>query len=97
MSTKNADQNLMENLLILEKSGCDLYLHGTIESSTGNVQQSFKTALDDSLHMQERIYSEMASKGWYAPDSAEQNRVEQVKQKYCSCDPCNCDPCGCQG
>ncbi|MDE5755327.1 MAG: spore coat protein [Oscillospiraceae bacterium] len=79
------DKSLMENLLILEKSGCDLYLHGTIESSSGSVQQSFKTALDDSLHMQERIYSEMASKGWYQPDSAEQNRLQQVKQKYCTC------------
>lgn len=79
------DKSLMENLLILEKSGCDLYLHGTIESSSSSVQQSFKTALDDSLHMQERIYSEMASKGWYQPDSAEQNRLQQVKQKYCTC------------
>ena len=28
------DKNLMENLLLLEKGVCDLYLHGTIEAST---------------------------------------------------------------
>ncbi|MDE5738438.1 MAG: spore coat protein [Oscillospiraceae bacterium] len=79
------DKNLMENLLILEKNGCDLYLHGTIESCTGDVQQSFKNALDNSLQMQEKIYSEMSSKGWYQPDTAEQKKLQQVKQKYCSC------------
>ena len=28
------DKNLMENMLLLEKGVCDLYLHGTVESST---------------------------------------------------------------
>ena len=77
------DQNLMENLLILEKSGCDMYLHGTIESSSGNVQQSFKSALNNSLDMQEKIYSEMSKKGWYQPDCAEQSKMQEVRQKFC--------------
>ncbi|MBR1530229.1 MAG: spore coat protein [Oscillospiraceae bacterium] len=79
----NRDQNLMENLLILEKSGCDMYLHGTIEASSGDVQDSFKSALNDSLHMQERIYSEMSAKGWYQPDCAEQTKMQEVRQKFC--------------
>ena len=77
------DQNLMENLLILEKSGCDMYLHGTIESSSSQVQQSFKSALNDSLNMQEKIYSEMSAKGWYLPDCAEQSKMQEVRQKFC--------------
>lgn len=78
----NNDQNLMENLLLVEKGVCDLYLHGTIESSTPDVQQSFKTALNESLGMQSHIYSEMSSKGWYNPDCAEQNKLQQVRQKF---------------
>ena len=27
------DRNLMENMLLLEKGVCDLFMHGTIESS----------------------------------------------------------------
>ena len=77
------DQNLMENLLILEKGGCDMYLHGTIEASSSEVQQSFKSALNDSLNMQEKIYSEMSAKGWYQPDCAEQNKMQEVRQKFC--------------
>lgn len=45
------DKNLMENILLLEKGVCDLFLHGTIESSTSSVHQAFSTALHDSLGM----------------------------------------------
>lgn len=78
----NNDQNLMENLLLVEKGVCDLYLHGTIEASTPDVKQSFRTALNESLGMQGHIYSEMSSKGWYAPDCAEQQKLQQVRQKF---------------
>ena len=32
------DKCLMENLLLVEKGVCDLYMHGTIESGTANVR-----------------------------------------------------------
>ena len=76
------DQSLMEDMLLIEKGVCDLYLHGTIESSTPNVQQSFRTALNESLGMQGRIYSEMSAKGWYQQDNAEQTKLQQVRQKF---------------
>lgn len=59
------DKNLMEGILLLEKGVCDLYMHGTIESSTDNVHQAFNTALNDSLCMQDTLYDKMAAKGWY--------------------------------
>ncbi|HAJ97332.1 MAG TPA: spore coat protein [Ruminococcus sp.] len=76
------DQNLMENLLNLEKGACDLYLHGTVESATPEVQQYFKNALNESLGMQGQIYSEMSQKGWYNPDCVEQSQLQQLKMKY---------------
>ena len=59
------DKNLMENILLLEKGVCDLYMHGTIEASTDNVHQAFSSALNEALCMQDTIYDEMAAKGWY--------------------------------
>lgn len=76
------DQNLMENLLLLEKGVCDLFLHGTIESSTGNVHQAFDSALSESLCMQDTIYNKMAAKGWYNTETAPQQQVTQLKQKF---------------
>lgn len=76
------DKCLMEDILLLEKGVCDLYMHGAIESSTGNVRQAFNSALDESLSMQSATYNKMASKGWYSANQAEQNRVNSVKQKF---------------
>ena len=76
------DKNLMENLLLLEKGCCDLYMHGTVEASTGNVQGTFRAALTESLTMQNELYTTMAGKGWYPTTQAPQTQVDSLKQKY---------------
>ena len=76
------DKNLMENLLLLEKGVCDLYLHGTIEASTQNVHTAFQSALSESLGMQDTVYSKMASKGWYPSEQAEAAKINTVKHKF---------------
>ena len=76
------DKSLMENLLLLEKGVCDLFMRGTIESPTENEHQTFNTALSDALCMQDTIYDKMASKGWYPTEQAEQSKVDSVKQKF---------------
>lgn len=76
------DKHLMENILLLEKGVCDLFLHGTIESSTDNVHQTFSNALNNALTMQDTIYDKMASKGWYPTEQVEQNKVTSVKMKF---------------
>lgn len=76
------DKNVMENILLLEKGVCDLFMHGAIESSTASVHQAFNTALNDALHMQDTIYDKMAAKGWYPTEQAEQSKVNSVKQKF---------------
>ena len=40
------DKDLMENELLVVKGICDLYLHGTIESTTTEVHTAFKEALN---------------------------------------------------
>ncbi len=76
------DRNLMENMLLLEKGVCDLFLHGAIESSCADVHQTFSSALNSSLNMQSQIYDKMMQRGWYSPDSAEQQKLNSVKMKF---------------
>ncbi len=76
------DKDLMQNMLLLEKGVCDLYMHGSIEASTQNINQAFKTALNESLTMQDSIYQQMSAKGWYSADTAEQDKINQAKQKF---------------
>ena len=76
------DKCIMENLLQTTKGACDLYMHGSIESSTPNVHQAFTTALNDTLMMQGNIYRQMEQKGWYTATQAPQQQIDQVKQKF---------------
>ena len=76
------DKNVMENLLLLEKGACDLYMHGAIEASDAQVFASFSSALHQSLQLQNQIYTKMKEKGWYAPEMAQQDKVQQLKQKF---------------
>ena len=72
----------MENILLLEKGVCDLYMHGAIESSTANVHQAFNCALNDSLCMQDDVYKKMSGKGWYQLEQVEQNKINTVRTKF---------------
>ena len=76
------DRQIMESILLNTKGACDLYMHGTIESSTANVQQAFNAALNDTLCMQDSIYKEMAAKGWYPSEQAPQQKIDQVRNKF---------------
>ena len=76
------DKELMENELSVIKGACDLYLHGTIEASTAEVHNAFKNALNETLNIQNKIYNLMSEKGWYNSDTADQNKINQVKQNF---------------
>ncbi|MCI5810602.1 MAG: spore coat protein [Clostridiales bacterium] len=76
------DKLIMEDILTTVKGAADLYLHGTIESATINIHQAFDQKLNDTLQMQNEIYSKMSQRGWYAEEQAEQQKVDQTKQKF---------------
>ncbi len=76
------DQELMENELLVIKGVCDLYMHGAIESTTTEVHQAFKDALQESLNIQNKIYNLMSERGWYKTEIADQTKIDAAKQKY---------------
>ncbi len=78
------DKDLMEKELLIVKGVCDLYLHGTIESSTAEVHTAFKNALNETLDIQNKIYNLMAEKGWYQTEMVDQNQINSAKQKATS-------------
>ena len=78
------DKDIMEKELLIIKGVCDLYLHGTIESTTADVHTAFKDALNVSLDIQNKIYNLMSEKGWYKTQTVEQAQIDTVKQKFAS-------------
>ncbi len=78
------DKDIMEKELLIIKGVCDLYLHGSIESTTADVHTAFKDALNTSLDIQNKLYNLMAEKGWYKTQNVEQTKIDTVKQKFAS-------------
>ena len=78
------DRDLMEKELLVIKGVCDLYLHGTVESSTKEVHDAFKCALNESLDIQNKIYNLMKEKGWYKTEDAPESKLASTKQKFMS-------------
>ena len=76
------DKLIMETLLNNVKGACDLMMHGSIESPTPNVRSTFTSTLNDTLSIQNQIYSKMAAKGWYQTECAEAQKINQTKQKF---------------
>jgi len=76
------DKEIMENILLTTKGVCDLYLHGAIESATPEVHQVFSGALNEALGMQDCVYKQMQSRGWYTVEQSEPQKIQQVKQKF---------------
>ena len=76
------DKEILEGILLTTKGVCDLYLHGSIESSTPRVHQTFSAALDSALGMQNSIYNQMAGHGWYAVEQAPPQQLQQLRQKF---------------
>ena len=78
------DRDLMQKELLVIKAVCDLYLHGTLEATTAEVHAAFKNALNESLNIQNKIYTLMAEKGWYNMQNVEQQKIDTLKQQYAS-------------
>ena len=76
------DKQIMENLLLNMKSECDLMMHGAVESSTPDVHGAFTQVFNETLQMQNELYTKMAQKGWYPSTKAEQQKIDTVKQKF---------------
>ena len=76
------DRDLMQKELLVIKAVCDLYLHGTLEANTAEVHAAFKNALNESINIQNKIYTLMAEKGWYNMQNVEQQKIDTLKQQY---------------
>lgn len=76
------DRNIMENLLLTQKGVCDLFMHGTIESSTAEVRNTFEDSLHTALSIQDQIYTKMEERGWYTSEQADSSKISSVKMKF---------------
>lgn len=75
------DQTLMDEMLLLLKSTVEVYVHGSLESSTKNVHNTLKSNLDETIKMQDDLYNKMTECGWYQISNIETKAIKQTLKK----------------
>ncbi len=76
------DKEIMEGLLVSMKQTCGLMLNGSIEAATQNVHDTFHSAVNSTPCLQSELYKDMEAQGWYPPDTAPQQKIQQTRQKF---------------
>jgi spore coat protein CotF len=76
------DQDMMKDLLSSQKFVTDGYNNHANEAATPAVLTDFMNILRDEHQIQNEVFCEMQTRGWYPTEAADQNKVTQAKQKY---------------
>ena len=59
------DQVLMENYLLILKSNMEVYIHGTLESSSQSIRSTISSCMQDTLVSQNNTFQLMSDYGYY--------------------------------
>ena len=76
------DKEKMHDCLDAEKYLIGMYQTALTESATPEVVQTLTDLLSDSFRMQQQLFREMNSRGWYPVTKAEEQKIAQTKQKF---------------
>ena len=76
------EKEIMHDCLDTEKYLIGMYNAALTEAATPEVVQTLTDLLADSFRMQQQLFREMNSRGWYPVTKAEDQKVTQAKQKF---------------
>lgn len=75
------DKLIMENILLLLKGTCEVYVHGTEEASNEKVHNALYNGLDEMLKMQYEVYNKMVEYGWYQVQNIKDQEITKTLTK----------------
>ena len=76
------DKDWAADLLAGEKYLTSCYCSFLAECATPEMKQSLWSMLSDMHEMQQQLFQEMNSRGWYPVTKAEDTKVNAAKQKF---------------
>jgi len=76
------DKELFNHMLSSQKLITDTYNTFANECSSPNVRNEFMRILTEEHQIQAEVFDEMSKRGWYQTPSADQQKVQQAKQKF---------------
>ena len=72
------DKLIMENILLLLKGTCEVYVHGSQEASNKKVHEILKESLAEILNMQYEVYTKMTECGWYQITNIKSSEIKKT-------------------
>lgn len=76
------DKEMLTDLLSSQKFVTDGYNSFANECATPNIKTDFVNILREEHQIQNDVFTEMQKRGWYPTEAADQNKINQAKQKY---------------
>jgi len=76
------DKDMMTDLLSSQKFETGGYNTSANECACPKLRSDIMNILNEEHQIQSEIFTEMSKRGWYPTEAAEQNKINQVKQKF---------------
>ena len=76
------EKDILQDCLSSQKYTTTNYNIWAGECVSEQLRSAFLNILDDEHRIQADIFNDLSSKGWYATQPADQQQLQQVKQKF---------------
>lgn len=76
------EKDVMKDILSSEKYLTESYNTFTNECANQNIRDEFMKILNEEHQIQAEVFDAMKQRGWYATPAADQQKIQQAKQKY---------------
>ena len=74
------DDSLNSQKFIASAYNCDV-----MEAATPELRRCFAGILEDEHRIQQELFEEMSSRGYYPVEKAKEEKINETKQKYGQC------------
>lgn len=76
------EKELFDDMLSSQNFITDTYNTFTNECASPNVRNEFMRILTEEHQIQAEVFDEMSKRGWYPTSTADQQKIQQAKQKF---------------
>ena len=76
------DKEIMEDILSSQKFVSDVYNTFTNECVNQQLRTDFLNILREEHNIQQSVYDQMKTRGWYSPAQAEQQKISAAYTKF---------------
>jgi spore coat protein CotF len=77
------EQQILQDSLMSEKQMCGAYNTFAGECANDQLRGAMLNILTDEHRIQADIFKDMQTRGWYQVEQADQQKIQQTKQKCC--------------